>query len=108
MHINFYHHLLNAALHGSFQRSEGGGFFWLREGLSIMYRITRARDGAIDGDYATYECAESAMKHWTRLFKDDDFVLFKVTKQHRIGGHYWRMMKSRDLVIHSANRKAVK
>lgn len=74
----------------------------------MSYRIKRARDGAIDGDYATQEGAENAMNHWMRLFEDDDFVVFEVTKQHRSGGHYWRMMKSRDLVIHSGNRKAAK
>lgn len=65
----------------------------------MSYRIKRARDGAIDGDYATQELAESAMKRWIETFRADDFVVFEVTKQHRKGRAFWLMMRSRGLIL---------
>jgi hypothetical protein len=65
----------------------------------MPYRIKRARDGAIDGDYATQEIAENAANGWQKLFKDDDFVVFEVLKQDRKGRAFWMMMKHRGLVM---------
>jgi hypothetical protein len=60
------------------------------------YRIIRERDGHVDGDYASNDATESALRHWKREFPEDHFTTTEVISGD---ADYWSDMKSQGLVL---------